>query len=448
MNLRACLDFYLRKWWCPGAITILFLLLPFLLNLANFFLFSSSFLKPLVFLNLALRLLFIVSLFGILVAATYHLIRKQWRSALLQFAIFAGLIAAIAGLAFFLIKSLFGPSEDHFADHLTIPAELAVTDPLPQLDAPGTGDDAFQAALVASLQTSGTDDASVTASLPALAELQARAPGILRRYLATSIAWRVFRERDQTFATRRWQIGEAWTYTLNGYYTHFTFDRVQKQLPPFQSRLTLGLTGQPWSRRQLNRTDLAENQSQSVTLSIQNGQPGSDCFLPVNGILVEIFEQSAKPERRLTKAALTFLQNELQPLAADPTWATIQKIVPPGSIKTGSPDFALRNSFQPGIYTSEIRVNPGEPGSIYLKAFEATRHTPLSADALKKSSTEFIGWSDDPSQQFYANANLMIYEGDWDKPYAATFEVWFTPDSGQPDRKLLEKTFRIEGWQR
>jgi hypothetical protein len=42
----------------------------------------------------------------------------------------------------------------------------------------------------------------------------------------------------------------------------------------------------------------------------------------------------------------------------------------------------------------------------------------------------------------------MIYEGDWGKPYAARFEVWFTPDAGGPERKLAERIFKIEGWQR
>ncbi len=34
------------------------------------------------------------------------------------------------------------------------------------------------------------------------------------------------------------------------------------------------------------------------------------------------------------------------------------------------------------------------------------------------------------------------------QPYAARFELWFVPDSGQGERKLLERIFKIEGWQR
>jgi hypothetical protein len=33
-------------------------------------------------------------------------------------------------------------------------------------------------------------------------------------------------------------------------------------------------------------------------------------------------------------------------------------------------------------------------------------------------------------------------------PYAARFGVWFKPVNHAPDRKLFEKNYKIEGWQR
>jgi hypothetical protein len=103
---------------------------------------------------------------------------------------------------------------------------------------------------------------------------------------------------------------------------------------------------------------------------------------------------------------------------------------------------------QPGIYGVAYSINPGEPGSVYLKAFEVTKGTPLSVDRLEAKSRTRMTWSADPSERFGAKAGFTIYEGDWGKPYAARFEVWFTPDSGKPDRKLAERIFKIEGWQR
>jgi hypothetical protein len=114
----------------------------------------------------------------------------------------------------------------------------------------------------------------------------------------------------------------------------------------------------------------------------------------------------------------------------------------------GSATFELYNSFQPGIYDSHVWANPGEPGMVYLKAFEITRDYQLSKSRLSRDSNERIGWSDDPNELFASKTHFTIREGDWGQPYAARFELWFVPDSGAPERKLLEKNFKIEGWMR
>ena len=103
---------------------------------------------------------------------------------------------------------------------------------------------------------------------------------------------------------------------------------------------------------------------------------------------------------------------------------------------------------QPGIYEVVYSLNPGEPGSVYLKAFEATTGTRLSVERLEMASKTRMTWSTEPSERFGAKAGFTIYEGDWGKPYAAHFEVWFKPDSGKTERKLSERIFKIEGWQR
>ena len=100
-----------------------------------------------------------------------------------------------------------------------------------------------------------------------------------------------------------------------------------------------------------------------------------------------------------------------------------------------------------GDYQAEVWINPGEPGLIYLKAFEVTRGTQLSSDELRRGSAGRVGWSDDPNKLFYSDTKFTIYEGDWGQPYAARFEVWFVPDSGQAERKLLDRVLKIEGWQ-
>jgi hypothetical protein len=63
-------------------------------------------------------------------------------------------------------------------------------------------------------------------------------------------------------------------------------------------------------------------------------------------------------------------------------------------------------------------------------------------------TTEYLGWSDDPTEVFFYNTQITVHEGSWGVYYPARFELWFSPASGGPARKLLEKIYKIEGWQR
>lgn len=113
-------------------------------------------------------------------------------------------------------------------------------------------------------------------------------------------------------------------------------------------------------------------------------------------------------------------------------------------------DFFINSSFQPGLYTYAVWTRRIEKGKIYLKAFEVTENEPLSVDRLKERSIiEVYNPTDSIVKSSMKNeTEFTIYEGDWGKPYAARFELWFKPDNGGKERKLLEKNYEIEGWQR
>ena len=102
---------------------------------------------------------------------------------------------------------------------------------------------------------------------------------------------------------------------------------------------------------------------------------------------------------------------------------------------------------QGGIYYYDFYASHLPAGTIYLKAFEVTENKPLTNDRLKqKSSTEIAPV--DSFSKVVDNAEFTIYPGDWGDYYAARIEVWFSPASGDADRKLMEKTYRVEGWMR
>ncbi len=117
-------------------------------------------------------------------------------------------------------------------------------------------------------------------------------------------------------------------------------------------------------------------------------------------------------------------------------------------IKVVKTDFQLYNSFQPGLYEYDFWTKNIEKGIIYLKAFEITKEYALSTSSLSERSSVEINNPTDTIMVFGTNSDFTIYEGEWGKPYAARFEVWFNPDNGDKEHKIFEKNYIIEGWMR
>jgi len=108
----------------------------------------------------------------------------------------------------------------------------------------------------------------------------------------------------------------------------------------------------------------------------------------------------------------------------------------------------LYNSFQPGLYEYTFWLTTSKSGTVYLKAYEITQERALSEPRLREKSSMQIPFTNGKLIQFTSKSYFTIYEGEWGKPYAARFEVWFAPDDGTAESKLLEKNFVIEGWMR
>lgn len=441
-------NLYLTRWWLPPTIYLSLLTALALTTLSNHRTIVS--LANIIIIPLTLALL------ANLYLTIKNLREKQNKRACINLA--SCLISAAATtplLAYLLFITILGTARDHFADKLIIPKNIPITQPIAFEKQPKTQTiDTFKNTLIASLtaETKNTDDPTITADITTLLELNKQSPKFLRHFLKASPAWRVFPNRGHTFATRRWITQHNWLYTSYGHYSNFDLNtNPTKHLPRFLTRLTLGLDGIPPHPGNQYTTFLTPSQTKPLIIHTENFKHESKCIIKSEKLTLSIFEQTHTTERKITKAALTYLSHEFAELikyqkhnhknSAPPK-------LPNQPIKQGPPTFQLVTSYQPGIYDYHIWLNPGQPGKIYLKAFEITQNTPLSPKRLKQKSTEYIGWSNNPKDLFLANAYFTIYEGDWGKPYAARFEVWFTPDSGKPDTCLLKKNFIIQGWQR
>jgi len=389
---------------------------------------------------------------GLLAATVWSLIRRRWGRAFLHLLFILGSgMASLVLLAPLLLEALIGPSEDGFADGLTIPEGIEIAEPQPETGQ-GTeggddrGIDDLQDGVRKALAVAGGDSPEFTPDMPSLRKAATEHAGAFQEYIEASPDWHVFLEQGNRFAARRWSHGGEPRDSLHGYVSDFDDENR------FQTRCLLCLDRRQWSRYSVQHVTEGRGPVQP-RMTEGNGMPESRVMIECGDVWVEIFEQSGKPERRVTKATVGALEREFSEFVKDPAAAVAKargRSIELARRQAGKDGhlFRLLRGMQPGIYGVAYALNPGEPGSVYLKAFEVTKGTPLSAESLPRSSRTRMTWSAEPTERFGAKAGFTIYEGDWGKPYAARFEVWFKPDAPGTERKLAERVFKIEGWQR
>ena len=105
------------------------------------------------------------------------------------------------------------------------------------------------------------------------------------------------------------------------------------------------------------------------------------------------------------------------------------------------------NDFQGGMYTYDFHYPTIEEGEIFLRCYEATKNKPLSSERIAKASKVAVP-STTSFSKLVEGQNFTIYPGDWGDYYAARIEVWHRDAKTGKERKLMEKVYRVEGWQR
>ena len=317
------------------------------------------------------------------------------------------------------LGAMWDEQQDHFADHLTIPSNIEISRPIPSLDfsAPGK-DDQFQRQVLAALQKPAGNSPTLTPSVPSLRILAQNHRELLMRYLESSPAWRVYEGRGGLFAARRWQFGTQWISTLTDMYWQADPEgrgNLNGTRTNFDLATVLHFNGQTWLPPERFSWMDEGVSSSPVSLRQNNEMEASSCLIRCGGtVLLEIFESSPGQERRLTEAALSQLETEFKAVLDrkdfDPS------LLPPGSVNRGTPSLNLYGEH--GVYDSVAWVNPGEPGIVYLKAYEITHNTPLSAGLLDygdrtctmlyQDSNERIGWSSDGQELFLSATHITM----------------------------------------
>lgn len=400
----------------------------------------------------------VAALFMIPVVAVYQLAKKMRAKGFINLGLFAvSLVVGCFAIGFLMFWSMFGPSEDGFGKDIVIPPDMEIETPFnmpfmtnnPAVDPEGQ-------LLIAAFKDGGAQSNTneIPVDLKALNEFTGPHGKMLLRHLATSAKWFVTRERGKVYACRRGVVKGQWQNTLNGYYTASTFDMWSDNR--FQFRVILGPNGPvmngPWEAK-ATIARVADGTAKLRVIEDKKYAQGIESYLVLesDGAAIEIFEQSQSFSRPLTPLALAQIKGELDSVLASSTakeHGFDPALMPTQSMKRGESELHIANGMQGGIYFVYAYINPGEAGYVYLKVFEATKNTPLSTSRIPDRSCEYVGWSADPQQQFFHNTQITVYEGDWEVYYPGRFELWFVPDSGKPERKLIEKVFKIEGWMR
>lgn len=143
------------------------------------------------------------------------------------------------------------------------------------------------------------------------------------------------------------------------------------------------------------------------------------------------------PAEEQVAGPLRLLDESLAPLAANPTLAGLDALLPPLPQK---PFLCLLCGVFPGEYRALVILPPGHPeGIVELRAREVSTGKPVRISARKKSLRSMGNVC---SAEWH---NLKVHSGNVNEFYATEWEIWFTPTDGGEARCIGKQEFLMMG---
>lgn len=443
---RQCFYSYRDRWWVPFTTSIALLLIAVLITLfpPNSWLLGFS------------LIVILPSLIGMLGVTLWQLFRREFRRGLVNLSLFC--VSSSICVVVFLMQSFYATSShrpEDFGKDIVIPKGMHVIQPI-GLHENAQPFDIESSDPRVSLFVESTEEAliqgqTINVDASILDAFTGDEKERLFRHLATSVKWLVTGSRDKRVAIRRHVKRNIWKGGLNGFHSE-PLNELTSLSKQIQYRILLNLDddGEPAARSK-NDT-VVKTRSGPVALNIVNTDTqgmSSNLIIRSNSLSLEIFEQTPSRERYITSAAIKLVEDELRALLASKTSKSRDfdiSLMPQESIKRRDKKMSITSEGD-GNYFLYSYINPGEPGHVYLKAFEAIENTPLSVETLKKDTIRYTGWSNDPEEKFLCVTKAALYEGSPGTSYPARIEFWFSPQSGKPERKLTQNIYNVEGRQ-
>ena len=256
--------------------------------------------------------------------------------------------------------------------------------------------------------------------------------------------------------------------TLNGFYSDFEAPHV------LQRRVIVGLGNEFGLGRVAKATHAPATGGDALVDVWRSELPTAvESYLVVDGAqgwTIEVFEQSRTERREFTPKAVAEVLAELQTalrareeIQANGFSAALLRDTP---LRQGAPVLEVAEDSQPGIYRLSAFANPGEPGLAFARAVfvgpdpkagaaglpdelrGVKEGALLSTEQVEQRSLRWMGYSRKGEALFPYQSQVTVYEGDWHHLQRVRFELWFRPANGGQERKLVETTATIAGWER
>lgn len=141
-----------------------------------------------------------------------------------------------------------------------------------------------------------------------------------------------------------------------------------------------------------------------------------------------------------TAAEIKRLDDALAPLAQQPTREQLDALLP---TLPEQPFLCIWNDGA-GVYDMLIIIPPHyEAGTFELRAHEITTGKRIGFRQRWRAEQK-LG---NVCRLLRSDGSLIVHSGDWGEYYGSVWEIWFTPASGGPARKVSRQDFIMMGWQ-
>jgi hypothetical protein len=284
------------------------------------------------------------------------------------------------------------------------------------------------------------------------------------QYIAGNFRWEIRNERGLYCTVRREQQNGKYVTTLNGFYSS---NDLPKSYMQSRVLVSFGDTygfGNLLDRVTAVKLNTGSNLIEPTIEDPHDGSPGygSYVILKLPAANLEIYEQSSLISRNFTRSAFAEVNSELEQVPAHAGDIKKNGRLPSTELypEFSSDDFAsglststesflkIADGMQPGIYLVTAWVPVSEKSEAFVKVFDQKTGADLSESEIKQKSLRMMGWSELPSNRFPYQAEVTVYEGDWDHTFAARFELWLRSHATGKEIKIIERTRMINGWER